>query len=386
MTLAHDEIGEQQKAAGVAEERRLFYVAMTRARERLILSGAAKLDSDSWTNGSGTPIGWLAPAVVPDIRARVDQGSGVADGVRFSFVTEGAEDRPRRRPEGIAPAPVDVGELEPPRPAQGRPGLGVRSLSYTSLATYQRCGYRFYVERVLGVPGPREPTGRGGTARRGTLTPAERGSAVHALLERIDFKRPLRPGAEAIAAAAPRLPSNREATEIGALVERFGSTELCRRLGRATGVRREQPFAFLLGETMITGTLDVIAAEPAGSLVVDYKTDRLDGADPAGVVEREYRAQRLIYALAALRSGAARVEVAHVFLEMPDRPVTATYESRDAADLERGLTALAAGVLSEEFRVTELPHREICQGCPAEGGLCSWPLDMTRRSAPDTLF
>ena len=170
------------------------------------------------------------------------------------------------------------------------------------------------------------------------------------------------------------------------MVERFGSTALCRRLGRATGVRREQPFAFLLGETMITGTLDVIAAELAGSLVVDYKTDRLDGADPAGVVEREYRAQRLIYALAALRSGAPRVEVAHVFLELPDRPVSATYESQDAADLERELAALAAGVLSEEFRVTELPHREICQGCPAEGGLCSWPLDMTRRSAPDTLF
>ena len=404
-TLAHDEIGEQQKAAGIAEERRLFYVAMTRARERLILSGAAKLDSDSWTNGSGAPIGWLAPAVVPDIRAQVDQGSGVADGVRFSFVTEDAGEKPFRRSEGIAPALVDVDELESPDPSQARPGPGVRSLSYTSLATYQRCGYRFYVERVLGVPGPRESTG-GGAASRGTLTPAERGSAVHALLERIDFKRPLRPGAEAIAAAAPRPPSNREATEIGALVERFGSTAICRRLGRATGVRREQPFAFLLGETMITGTLDVIAAEKlddsraahsgeagcrAGrkremSLVVDYKTDRLDGADPAGVVEREYRAQRLIYALAALRSGAARVEVAHVFLELPDRPVSATYQSQDAADLERELAALAAGVLSEEFRVTELPHREICQGCPAEGGLCSWPLDMTRRSAPDTLF
>jgi ATP-dependent exoDNAse (exonuclease V) beta subunit len=394
VTLAHDEIGEQQKAAGVAEERRLFYVAMTRAQERLILSGAAKLDSDSWANGSGAPIGWLAPAVVPDIRARVDEASGVADGVRFGFVTEHAEERRERAPHAPAtppqrarqPSPADVDDFKPPHAAQSHPL--VRSLSYTSLATYQRCGYRFYVERVLGVPGPPGRAGEGERtgSRGGTLTPAERGSAVHALLERIDFKRPLRPGAEAIAAAVPRPPSNREATEIGALVERFGSTELCRRLGRATGVRREQPFAFLLGETMITGTLDVIAAEPAGSLVVDYKTDRLDGADPAGVVEREYRAQRLIYALAALRSGAARVEVAHVFLEMPDRPVSATYESQDAAELELELTALAAGVLSEEFPVTELPHREICQGCPAEGGLCSWPLEETRRSGPDTLF
>jgi ATP-dependent helicase/nuclease subunit A len=381
-TRAYDEIGEEQKEAAAAEERRLFYVAMTRARERLILSGAAKLDSDSWANGSGAPIGWLAPAVVPDIRARVDEGEGVADGVRFAFVTE--DDGPQVPDQVPAARPLDVDEgLEGaenhPRPAP------VPALSYTSLATYNRCGYRFYVERVLGVPGP--PVEASGPSRRaGALTPAERGSTVHALLERLDFRRPLRPSAEAIAAAAVRPPSNREATEIGALVERFGSTELCRRLGRATGVRREQPFAFTLGDTLITGTLDVIAAEPQQELVVDYKTDRLEGADPAVVVEREYRTQRLIYALAALHAGAARVEVVHVFLEAPDRPAVATYESADTAGLERDLAALAEGVLAEDFRVTDSPHRAVCQGCPAEGGLCSWPLGMTRREAADTLF
>ena len=405
-TRAHDELGDERKQAAIAEERRLFYVAMTRARERLILSGAAKLESDSWANGSGAPIGWLAPAVVPDIRARVDEGSGVADGVRFTFVREEVEDRPRSQPERVTRPRVDADDFQPPDAGHGDPRPAIRSLSYTALATYQRCGYRFYVERVLGVPPTQDGPGAGGARRGGSLSPAERGSAVHALLERLDFTRPQRPSAEAIAAAAARPPSNREATEIAALVERFGSTELCRRLGGATGVRREQPFAFVLGETLITGTLDVIAAEQLddshaaqpdeargragprreGSLVVDYKTDRLEGADPAAVVGREYRAQRLIYALAALRSGAARVEVAHVFLEAPDRPVAASYESADAVELERELTALAEGVLRDDFRVTEIPHREICQGCPAEGGLCSWPLDMTRREAPDTLF
>ena len=47
---------------------------------------------------------------------------------------------------------------------------------------------------------------------------------------------------------------------------------------------------------------------------------------------------------------------------------------------------LAAGVLREQFTVTDTPYREVCQGCPAEGGLCSWPLAMTRRQAPETLF
>jgi hypothetical protein len=54
--------------------------------------------------------------------------------------------------------------------------------------------------------------------------------------------------------------------------------------------------------------------------------------------------------------------------------------------LEAALAELAGGVLRREFAVTEAPHRGVCDGCPAEGGLCSWPLEMTRREAPDRLF
>jgi len=50
------------------------------------------------------------------------------------------------------------------------------------------------------------------------------------------------------------------------------------------------------------------------------------------------------------------------------------------------LAALARGVLERDFRVTDAPQRAVCDGCPAEGGLCSWPLDMTRREAADRLF
>ena len=54
--------------------------------------------------------------------------------------------------------------------------------------------------------------------------------------------------------------------------------------------------------------------------------------------------------------------------------------------LEDQLAGLARGILEREFRVTDAPHRAVCDGCPAEGGLCSWPLEMTRRDAADRLF
>jgi len=131
----------------------------------------------------------------------------------------------------------------------------------------------------------------------------------------------------------------------------------------------------------------VIAREPGAlTLVVDYKTDRLDGADPQALADSAYGTQRLVYALAALRAGAESVEVVHTFLELPQRPAVAHFTREQAPALEAELSALAGGVLRGEFTVTEAPHRGVCDGCPAEGGLCSWPLEMTRREAADRLF
>ena len=93
-----------------------------------------------------------------------------------------------------------------------------------------------------------------------------------------------------------------------------------------------------------------------------------------------------MYALAALRAGATEVEVVHTFLELPQRPAVATFTLEQAPVLEERLAGLARGVLERDFRVTDAPHRAVCDGCPAEGGLCSWSLEMTRREAPDRLF
>jgi ATP-dependent exoDNAse (exonuclease V) beta subunit len=391
--LDYKALGDEQQAAEAREERRLFYVAMTRAKERLIVSGAAKLES--WQS-SGGPIAWLGPALLGDIAAAVEQGSGVTElGVRFEFVRE--EDRDRSFVPIYAAQSSDVasGELlqppEPPPPAE--PAAPVAALSYSSLGEYKRCGYRFYAERVLGLPAVDRPVdSRETEAVTQALAPTDRGVLVHDLLERLDFRRPIKPTEAMISAAAQRAGigmrlSETDAEEAAGLVERFAATELCARLGRATQVSREERFAFLLGGALVVGALDVLAREPGGrSLVVDYKTDRLEGADPREVVDRAYATQRLVYALAALRAGADEVEVAHVFLDGAHEPVIATFSREDAPELEDRLSAVADGVMRQEFAVTEAPHRAVCQGCPAEGGLCSWPLGMTRRDAPDRLF
>jgi ATP-dependent helicase/nuclease subunit A len=433
--LADEQFGREQE-----EERRLFYVAMTRAEERLILSGASKLET---IGQRSTPMEWIAPAFVPDVAARVEDGSGVSEaGVAYAFVrpedewAAGGDNAPppaQPTPEEAAlqaptspgpppsvpgppppvpvpppsvpgpPPPVPVPPPSvpvPPPPVPAPPPAfstvaeaapPVTSLSYSALAAHDRCGYRFYAERVLGLP-PTEnddEPGSGGDPAGG-LTAAARGVLIHAVLQRLDLRRPVLPDGGEVTRLATQLglrPTTADAEEAAAMVIAYAGSSVCARLAAATDVRREQRFAFELGRgVLVTGALDVLAREPEQALVVDYKSDRLGDATPQAIVEGEYATQRLIYALAALRSGAAAVEVLYVFLERPDRPVSQRFVADDAKALAETLTARAQGILRARFGVSDSPRRAVCRGCPAEGGLCSWPLAMTRRQSADQLF
>jgi ATP-dependent helicase/nuclease subunit A len=285
--------------------------------------------------------------------------------------------------QSLTPAP-----LAPP-PARPAPPH-VTTLSYSGLADYARCGYRFYLERSLrlpATPAPEEPP-----AEAEGLPGTQRGTLAHRLLEDLDFARPKAPSAEAVRAVADELGipvTDDDLTDLAGLVGSFAAAPLCARLAAATVVRREAPFAYPLqapeGEVLLHGFIDVIAREGDRALVVDYKSDRLEpeGGDPAERVERDYRTQRLVYALAALRDGADEVEVTYCFLERAEEPVSVTFAAPQAQTLEAELTGLAGGILAGDFPVSATPHRWLCGTCPGRHALCSWEPEMTLRDPPE---
>jgi hypothetical protein len=117
--------------------------------------------------------------------------------------------------------------------------------------------------------------------------------------------------------------------------------------------------------------LDVLWREGAKALVVDYKSNALDGLDPAEIVEAEYRLQRLVYALACLRDGAEEVEIAYQFLERPEDVVSATFDRDGVAELESELSAAISRIRAGEFRPT--PSEFVCADCPALDLVCAGP-------------
>jgi ATP-dependent exoDNAse (exonuclease V) beta subunit len=212
---------------------------------------------------------------------------------------------------------------------------------------------------------------------------------VHELLERLDFRRSRVPTDEEIATlieAHGRPPRPEDVADLRRMVAGVTSSSLQERLARARRLRTELPFAFTLAppgaggrSLLVGGVVDVHATEDRGTLVVDWKSDPLEGRDPGELVADAYLTQRLIYALAALRSGAERVEVAHCFLERPDAPALALYEAGEAERLDAELLELAGGLVAGEFKPATDPHYGLCADCPGQASLCSWSPEHTLR-------
>lgn len=400
------DIRERQKLADEEEEKRVFYVAATRAEQHLILSGGTDLEKLAEEKPLEEPMRWIWRALAPGL-----------GGIETSAVVEHELDgRPVEvratvlRPDSVddvlpaadrAPAPpqqppAGLDALDAPALAAVPPpaALPVSRISYSGLQRHRECGYRFYLERSLRLPrGETLPEPVDADAEAVDALPATvRGSIAHSLLEEIDFSEPVTPTAQEVAAL---IESHREPVrdaEVADLIDLFSAfagSGLRERLAAADSVRTELPFAFSLAteaaagrSLLVNGIVDVHAVEPDRTLIVDYKTNRLEGSAPTEIIDADYAVQRLVYALAALRAGAPRVEVAYVFLERAADPVSAVYEAAHLEDLDRQFRDVAAPAAAGSFIPTSHPWRGLCADCPGQPGLCSWPPERTLAPQP----
>jgi ATP-dependent exoDNAse (exonuclease V) beta subunit len=379
-------------------------VAATRAREHLILSGVVKPEAGSGTKPSTPVVERLVAALgverdadavvsVPAPEPRPGLEASFAPGEiavrvnlpspeRAAELTASHRDAAGTRPPGDGP---------PPLTQRDPPVVPNRPLSYTAIAAFEECAYRFYMERVLGLPpraaGSERIGAVSGNSREGDddgspsarEERSARGAAVHALLEWSQANGWLEPTpelAERHAAAAGLDPATTDAEGLLAPVRDWLGSPLREEIAGATAVRAEAPLLLGVGETVLRGSIDLLV-ERADSppLVIDYKTDRLGGADPA---ERagKYEIQRSVYALATAGAlGTEEVEVAYVFLERAEEPALSLLgkEEMDAGRLrlETAIGRITAG----EFPVAPEDERswDLCRGCPALGRLCSGP-------------
>jgi ATP-dependent helicase/nuclease subunit A len=379
-TSAYEAVKEAERAAEEAERRRLYYVAMTRAIDRLIVSGAVGERGPD----ERTPIGWVLDRLEVDEPGAAEAMTEIERGGARVLVRL---DRHAPEPEALAEAPtvleqlelfelaengaaaVEAPELAPLAEVPAPPLHRVRRLSYSALSLFERCSYRYFAERVIGL----RPADAGGSVPGSTgLAATEIGDAVHALLEHVDLRAPTVPEdlSERVRARYPAA-TDEEVERIRGFVASYCSSELAARIASLEGATAELPFAFEHDGVLLHGRIDVLHREGRRALVLDYKTNSLAEGEPEEIVAKDYRLQQLVYALACFRAGAEEVEVAYHFLERSDAVVTDRYRLDDVAALEAELSAAIARIQANDFRPT--PDEFVCADCPALDLVCAGP-------------
>ncbi len=369
--FGYREVKRAEAESEAEETRRLYYVAMTRAVDRLILAGAF---DPKRKDATGTPIGWVIDRIGGSLDTSLPRELEV-DGARVVLRVDRwtPGDHPRQPSMDSTQlelfASPAVGEdsyeteLQPLQSLPDPPPPAVRRLSYSALALFERCSYRFYAQRIVGLS--EEPPARGEGAEG--LAATEVGDAVHVLIE---AGGALEGSRETILARYPSA-TVADLERISSLVGEWNTSETAARVRELTGAVRELPLAFEHDGMLLHGLFDLFHRTGEHALIVDYKTNRLDGVEPREVVEREYRLQRLVYALAAFRSGASEVEIVYIFLERQNEPVELTFGLADVSLLEQELSAAIAAIAAGVFRPT--PSEFACSGCPVLGRVCAGP-------------
>jgi len=381
----YDEVREARRVEEQAEKLRLYYVAMTRAKERLIVSGS--IDREKAADAS-TPIGWVlgrldadeeleaageAPLEIErnDARlvVRVDrhrESDWVTEEIEPEVVADAGQLALFASLEEIPaalPAPRLPALVAPPEPPLHR----TRRLSFTALSTFDQCSYKYYAIRVAGMA-ERRPDRRG--EGDGGLRATEIGDAAHRLLEQVDLAAPAVPDVDQVREWYPTV-SDEEVERIRAFVASYCDSELAARIAQLPSVDKERHFTFLQDGVLVHGYLDALYLEGKRALVLDYKTNIIGDSSPEEIVEEGYRLQRLVYALACFRAGAEEVEVVYHFLERPDAVASTTFTLDQVAELEAELSAGIARIHAGDFRPT--PSEFACSSCPALDLVCAGP-------------
>src|SRR3954451_14878534 len=205
----YQELTELAAERDAEEEARLAYVAATRAKRRMILSGSFN------PNALKKEIDARKPIALQLIRSLLD-GDPAEREVELAAAGEGhpagrlqvkvSEPAPGTGATLLVPRETDAtpapdATADPPLARPDVPPALIGGLSYSALSSYENCGYRFYVERVLGIGEPEVVSVAAGES----ASPEVRrrfgpGLAVHSLLEWSARNRWREPGEDRIAA------------------------------------------------------------------------------------------------------------------------------------------------------------------------------------------
>ena len=268
-TSVLQKVKEEDKRLDLEERKRQLYVAMTRAENRLIMTGIDEGKKDKTLD----ELSWLKQLL------QIYSNDNVVE-IKPLIVQEKDD-----KEQELMPTPaVSAEQLEQIAPLPASSENGRLSFSPSSLQTYLHCPRQYFYQYVMGLPPVDLPVNIPIT---GSLSAKDLGSIVHRALElyKGDLDAAL---AQAIKENAPLY----QGDEARAMLAGYLVSDLYKRIPKTQ--LREQAFTlYAENDIVISGIIDCLAFNPDGSmLLVDYKTGKPPAAD---AVPEGYAYQLAIY-------------------------------------------------------------------------------------------
>ena len=321
-SLARLAIARRSEREDLSEELRLLYVAMTRARERLIITAAYKDPEKEIAKARRTSTPPFAPEMLAGASCMAEWliRAALADGGEHLELRvcpdEAGETREAQTRERPPASPEDLRELRR-RLAFRYEHAAAVELPSKLTATELKGREEGDGDAELLV----KPTAFGfrmpelGQGER-PLTAAERGVATHLLLQYMDFEKGrsragIKAEIERLRDAQFLSPREAEAVNVSA-VERLFASALGARMLAAREPLREFRFSLLLDagalypgaggeQLLLQGVVDCCLEEDGGLVIIDYKTDRVRTEEEIAARAALYRGQLRAYAEALRR-------------------------------------------------------------------------------------
>ena len=308
-----DEEGESQKSAlyslleqqakikDEAETKRIFYVAFTRARDRLMLTSAEP---------SGGGLNLLVPGLIKTIAPT-------------SVLFDPALALPATAISAAAPPALGQHLL-------GTIGFEITELPVTALSDYALCPSRFKYRYIDGHLGYHQGSSNGVVTDATAI-----GTLTHKALELgID-------SAEALAKHAPDLPEENVQTAFN-LAQSFQSDSAYQQY-RSDEVAQEQSVSLQFGGLTLNGKVDLVGDD----FVLDFKTDQV-------IHPEHHQFQLWAYSKATEKPSAHLAYLRRNYLH--------SFEADDLANIEEQAESLIHRLMSGDFVATA--SEQSCKICP----------------------
>ena len=350
----------QDRRKNLAERRRLFYVAMTRAEDHLFFVGARESKKDklkspiknSWLEDLFETVGiknsedsttvefaGLQLPVISDL-PDVERYSSTSKEKDNSKVIENSEDY-------IAPIKKKSQPV---------------SITPTKLLKYLECSWKYSLEELHGIEEPELKIGKEGSTDS-SATGKLFGTVAHNFFAKMDYKSTNDDSLINKVISAEGVRGNKAEefkTKLKDIAANFRETELFRQVLSLdeSQVKREENFFIEFENVLIEGTIDLICNLEGKRTVIDYKTDEIAHNDIEAKVEY-YKPQLISYARAVKRITGEYPERTLIYFTKTDEFKEISVSDASILEVENHLMSLLKDYSENNFK----KNADACSSC-----------------------